>query len=149
MNNQHEFARECDIAIASKSIKQIQICIDRLESKLSEQSDLTKCWKQYILGNLYIAISAIKEECMDDIGTSMNALLALNYYKNSYELATKNNSPIKLEIQANLAKSLMKFGLCIEAMPLFTIDFLTDGDSPFVSSRGSLQEGTDFLASGV
>lgn len=132
-----KLGEDCDYAISSDSINEIESKIAKLESYLKLSISVEhKSHMYYFLGNLYIKKSALKKEKYNQWKNKSypdNAVLAVNNLRKANEFSGRSEHYIKFEIKTNLANCLSDFGRHIEAINLWPCDFSLKGDSPFVS----------------
>ena len=135
------FAKECDRAIDSGDIAQINLTIENL-LKLEEQNNDDETVISHILyclSNLYTEKARLTNEFVGNWRKDIfheNNILALNYLRKALSKINENSYPNNLlEIQTNTANSLNAFCRVIEANYFWTFDynFNLPNDANFVA----------------
>ena len=135
------FAKECDQAIDSGNIAQIDLTIKNL-LKLEEQNsdnEIAISHILYCLSNLYTEKAKLTNEFVGNWRKDIfpkNNVLALNYLRKALSKINENSYPNNLlEIQTNIANSLNNFCRVIEANHFWTFEynFSLPNDANFVA----------------
>lgn len=136
-----EFAFECDRAIESNNIEEIDLMLaksHKLEQE-NDNNDKAIAYILYCIANLYSEKAKISEECIGNWRNDVfpeNQINALNYLRKASIRINDYSYPYNpLEIQTNIANSLNAFCRVIEANELWTFDYNFDflNDANFVA----------------
>ncbi|WNO10484.1 LA2681 family HEPN domain-containing protein [Teredinibacter sp. KSP-S5-2] len=142
----NKFASTCDKAINASDIDKIKQLITKASNKvkLDETPDNIKAIYLYYIGNLHSAASKIQKESWhrwrEQVYPS-HKVQTINAYRTSLLLLQEfSNSPILNEIRTNLANEITDQRRSIEAFEIWSHDFSSPGDAPFVSTAAKIRE---------
>ena len=143
--NLHDFASQCDEAIASGNAGIIQPLVDTIIDYMNEEERDIKeqCYSHYIISNLYSGLSTAHNEHSGgwrENNFPENLASSINHLRQARALTLTANESFRYEIETNLANSLATQRRNIEVLEWWQCDFTIEGDSPFVSTLSKSRE---------
>ncbi|MGH1428258.1 MAG: LA2681 family HEPN domain-containing protein [Arenicella sp.] len=138
-----DFGVRCDSAIATGNAEQLHHMINILDSAdIRKLEPIAVINIQYMLGNLYTALSSASNEKLSTWRTGQfpeHRVSSINLYRKAIQTAHTVNHPLIAEISTNLANSISEQGRVVEALAIWDCDFSKTGDASFVSALAKVR----------